>query len=196
MHGDTGDSTESPERRDDATADRSRRSRRRLLAAGGGLAATLLAGCSNVLPGDDGEGDDGGDDIEITADGGNASATETPPGPASETHVTGLHYKTGNSTRTFHVTLSPSDSGADWWQVETLGGEKIARKPFDEPNTGGRFTTAKEIEIDDGTDAVVVRGHSVDSGYGGQVMLADLTEGFITLEEQGSEPASFEDYSF
>ncbi|WP_255194895.1 hypothetical protein [Halorarius litoreus] len=200
MPGDTGHGTGTPQRRtEDATNEaqtrRPRQSRRRLLTAGGGVAATLLAGCSNVVPGDtDGNESDAADSSSDTATA-TGTATPTPSGETSETHVTGFQYKTDGSTRTFFVTLAPSESGADWWQLETLGGERLARTEFDSTRTDGRFTTSAEVDVD-GTSAVVVRGHSVDTGYGGQVMLADLEEGRIRLEQQGTEPASFENYSF
>lgn len=186
MPRDTGHGTDSTPRDDTETA---RSGRRDLLAAGGGVAAALLAGCSGVLPGGDDEPNGNQTD-------GNSTGTATPEGPTSETDVTGLQYKTDGSTRTFYVTLAPSDAGADWWQVETLGGEKLARKAFDQPRTGDRFTSTKQLELGEETTAVVVRGHSAETGYGGQVMLADLEEGFIALEKQGNDAASFENYSF
>lgn len=204
MPGDTGHGTGIPERRteddDEAGTRRPRRSRRRLLTVGGGVAATLLAGCSNVVPGntDGNESDPDGTSPETATDTDTdtATPTPTPSGETSETHVTGLQYKTDGSTRTFFVTLAPADSGADWWQVETLDGERLARTEFDGTRTDGRFTTSAPVDVDDGTSAVVVRGHSVDTGYGGQVMLANLGDGLITVEKQGTEPASFENYSF
>lgn len=197
MPGDCGHGSAPTANRDDSDTDRPRRSRRRFLTASGGVAATVLAGCSNVLPG----GDDDAPEITPNTDDENddedATPTRvTPPGIPSETHVTSLQYKTKGSTRTFYVTLSPADSGADWWQIETLGGEKITRRSFDEARTGDRFTTTKDLEVDDGTDAIVVRGHSVNGGYGGQVMLANLETGYIVAEQQEDEPASFEDYTF
>jgi hypothetical protein len=187
MSGDTGHGTDfSPRQGDDD--DRPSRRRRQLLTAGGGVAATLLAGCSSILPG-------GGDEPDVNMSGGNNS-TKTPPGPAGETHVTGLHYKKNDGSREFFVTLDPSNSGADWWQVETLDGEQLARNEFGSTKTGGRFTTSKMVDIGDGVDAIVVRGHSAKGGYGGNVMLADLSEGYITLERQGQKRKSFKDYSF
>jgi hypothetical protein len=187
MSGNTGHGTDFSPRQGDES-DRPSRRRRQVLTAGGSVAATLLAGCSSILPG-------GGDDPDVNMSGGNAS-TKTPPGPAGETHVTGLHYKKTDGSREFFVTLDPSNSGADWWQVETLDGEKLARKEFGSTKTGDRFTTSKMVDIDDEIDAIVVRGHSVKGGYGGNVMLADLTEGYITLERQGQKRKSFKDYSF
>lgn len=190
MSGDTGHGTDFSTRRDGDADDRPNRRRRQFLAAGGGVAATLLAGCSGILPG-------GGDDPKIKADGADGnSSKKTPLSPTSETHVTGLQYKTNDSSRKFFVTLDPADSGADWWQVETLSGDKIARKEFANPKTGDRFTTSKEVQIDDGVGAIVVRGHSAQTGYGGRVMLADLSEGYITLERQGSPRKSFKGYKF
>lgn len=181
------DSTRRPDDDDHMTSGPGVTSRRRLLAGVGASGAALLAGCSDMLPGDD--------SIQVTAsDGGDReTASPTPPG---EANVVGLGYGSDGSSYEFHVTLhAPGGGGADWWQVETLGGDRLARHAFDEPVAGRKFTTSLTVTIE-AADAVVVRGHGVGSGYGGQVMLADLTEGFITLETQGDDPESFADYTF
>lgn len=173
-------------------ADREREratSRRRLLAAGGAVAAAAIAGCSDYLP-----------DGMASFDGPGAADTPTasPDPTAPDTDVVSLQYRRDGSTYEFIVGLEPPEGtgGADWWQVETLDGERLARKAFDEPRTDGRVTTSSTVEIDD-PGGVVVRGHDVDAGYGGQVMLADLASGEPpVVEEQGREPTSFADYSF
>lgn len=175
-------------RGDERTSDERRvKSRRRLLGGIGAAGAALLAGCSGLLPGDD--------SIHVTASdaGDRERASPTPP---EEVNVVGLGYDSDGTSYEFHVTLhAPVAGGADWWQVETLGGDRLARHGFHEPVTGSKVTTSSTVTIE-GADAVVVRAHGAGSGYGGQVMLADLTEGFITLEKQGDEPESFADYTF
>lgn len=189
----------------DRTAPRSA-TRRRLLAASGGAAATLLAGCSSLVPEqaenllDGAPGENGGAD---EADGGGADETgdedadSTPTEtPTPETDVVGLVLQDQDGGTKLAVTLSPPESGggADWWQVETFGGERITRVSFDEPRTDGRFTTSKVVDPD--TSKVVVRGHDVEYGYGGQAILADLQAGNLTAEHQGEEPSDFADYEF
>lgn len=165
-------------------------SRRRLLATGGAVAAATIAGCSDYLP----DGMASFDDL-----GGAADTPTTSPDPtAPDTDVVSLQYRRDGSTYEFVVGLEPptGTGGANWWQVETLDGERLVRKAFDEPRTDGRVTTSTTVEIDD-PGGVVVRGHDVDAGYGGQVMLADLASGEPpVVEEQGREPTSFADYSF
>lgn len=173
-------------------------SRRRLLAAGGGAVATLLAGCSGLLPGRGEptiEGDSFVDGNQSNGDGTDGTGTPTRT-PTPETDVVGLVLGEGGPEREFSVTLSPPEEsgGADWWQLETLGGERIVRESFDEPRTGERFTTSRTVDPD--ATKVVVRGHDVEAGYGGQVILVDLERGELVAEKQGPEPRSFEGYEF
>lgn len=129
--------------------------------------------------------------------GGENTPTTSPDPTAPDTDVVGLQYRRDGSTYEFIVGLEPPDGsgGANWWQVETLDGERLVRKEFDDPRTD-RVTTSKEVEIDD-PSGVVVRGHDVDAGYGGQVMLADLAAGEPpVVERQETEPESFADYAF
>lgn len=164
-------------------------SRRRLLATGGAVAAAAIAGCSDYLP----DGMASFDEL-----GGAADTPTTSPDPtAPDTDVVSLQYRSDGSTYEFIVGLEPptGSSGANWWQVETLDGERLVRKEFAEPRTD-RVTTSTAVEIDD-PSGVVVRGHDVDAGYGGQVMLADLASGDPpVVEVQGHDRESFADYSF
>lgn len=172
--------------------------RRQVLAAGSGITLSLLTGCVDLVPWG-GLGESAGTDEAGTTP--STQPDESTPGmAAAEIHVVGLHYKSGESASAyeFHVTLKApkgGDVGADWWQVETLTGERIARKTFSEPR-GSRFNTSKGVEVPEDVNAVVVRGHGPKAGYGGQVMLADLEAGKIVLELQGPEPESFEGYTF
>lgn len=171
------------------------RSRRQVLAAGTCSALSVLAGCSGVLPWTGSTGTPGGD----TPTGTQSPTRE--PTPTAETDVVGLSYHAADGSRNkleFFVTLLAPEGegvGATWWQVERLGREKIARKSFATPR-GGRFQTSKIVEIPDDVGAVVVRGHGRRHGYGGRVMLADLDAGLIRIERQGTEPKSFEGYTF
>lgn len=172
---------------DDARPHQRRTNRRRLLTAGGAVAATALAGCSDYVP-----------EEMVSLGGRDGTPRPTSDPHAPETDVVSFQYRRDGSTYEFIVGLEPPEGtgGANWWQVETLDGAQVVRKEFSEPRTGRRFTSSKEAELDDGTSAVVVRGHDVDSGYGGQVMLAHLHDVKIRLETQGHEKRSFADYSF
>lgn len=169
------------------------RGRRAVLAAGGCGAAALLAGCSALPVGNtSGEGSRQVDNTTTTA---TATASPTPPDP-SETDVKGLVIDSKEPYR-FSVTLDAAaePGGADWWQVETLGGERVYRHEFAEPRSS-RVTSSGEFEAPDGADGLVVRGHGHRSGYGGRVILYEPGEGTLRLEKQGAEPESFEDYTF
>lgn len=171
--------------------------RRQALAAGSCVAVSLFTGCAGFIPGDGATGSDGNGGPSPSP---SQSAEPTPGNSAAETHVVGLHYTSGESASSydFNVTVEApegDDVGADWWQVETLAGDRITRKTFSRPR-GSRVPASKTIEVPDDVNAVVIRGHGREAGYGGQVMLADLEADEITLERQGPEPKSFEGYSF
>lgn len=165
-------------------------SRRRLLAAGGGIVTAMLAGCTDLMSGSGTE--------TPAANTTTDSQTPTERPEISEVDVVGLQYKPDGSSYQFIVTLDPpaQRGGADWWQVETLGGEKLVRHEFEKPRVGDRFTTTAEMTVEDGISSVVVRGHDAEGEYGGQVMLANFEDGIIEAERQGDERTSFEDYSF
>lgn len=144
-----------------------------------------LAGCADLLS----------PNAEQAA-GGNESVGAPAGTATAEVDVVGLVYESRPTGHHFQVTLEAAagTGGTDWWQLETLGGEKLARHPFDRAREG-RFTTATTVSTD-GAARVVVRGHGTRSGYGGQVMLMDVPAGEITLERQGAKKQSFGDYTF
>lgn len=81
------------------------------------------------------------------------------------------------------VTLESPDTGceqyADWWEVITLEGDLVYRRilahshvdeqPF--TRSGGPVSVAAD-------QAVIVRAHMSNGGYGGQVMRGSVAEGF------------------
>ncbi|EMA46177.1 hypothetical protein [Halococcus saccharolyticus] len=183
--------------------------RRRYLA----LAATIggsLAGCL---------GGDGGSDSEETGTmdtekSGSAAADETTtdaaaaiesatPGTTTggeldlrEANVVGVEIDSTDGGYRFDVTLYHDDGGEDgyanWWQVETLDGERLGRRDLLHPHGTTRFTRSETIEVPDGTERVVVRGHDQTHGYGGQTMLVTLETGTSEIVRQGSEPRLFD----
>lgn len=203
--GDCASESHTPDARDgepttehEATTGRAA-SRRRLLAAGGGTVATLLAGCSGLLPGRGEPNIEGDSFVKNDTDDGNGSTATDSPTPTqvhTETHVVGVDPFEAENGRRFVVSLNPPDDegGADWWQLETLAGERIVRHTFDEPRTGSTFTS--ERTLDPEATKLVVRGHDVEAGYGGQAILLDLESESFAAEYQGAEPRSFEGYEF
>ena len=89
------------------------------------------------------------------------------------------------------MTLYHDDDGedgyADWWQVEALDGDRFGRRELLHPHSTAPFTRSETVEIPDGTDCVVVRGHDRTHGYGGRAMLVDPGTGATRAVDQGSE---------
>jgi hypothetical protein len=189
----------------------SRRSRRRLLV---GTAAVLgaLAGCTGPDgesddSGDDGSGDDGSGDSDRTltgetpaTGGGDATATDDErPAEATttdldlrEANVVGVTVAAqGDGEYRFDVTLIHDDDGeegyANWWQVETLDGERLGRRDLLHAHGTQEFTRSETVSVPEGVDRVVVRGHDQTHGYGGQAMVVTLSTGETQVHRQGSE---------
>jgi hypothetical protein len=95
----------------------------------------------------------------------------------------------------FAVTLYHDDDGEDgyanWWQVETLEGDRLGRRDLLHAHGTREFTRSDQITVPAGTDCVVVRGHDRTHGYGGRAMLVNLASGGTRAAEQGVEPRSF-----
>ena len=112
-----------------------------------------------------------------------------------EANVVGVEVESSDDGYRFDVTLYHDDEGEDgyanWWQVETLNGERLGRRELLHPHGTERFTRSETIEIPNGTSRVVVRGHDRTHGYGGQAMLVTLETGATEIAEQGPEPQSF-----
>ena len=135
-----------------------------------------------------------------------AAATETRPGTGTgtpaldlrEANVTAIEVESAaDETYRFSVTLYHDDDGedgyADWWQVETLGGERLGRRELLHPHSTAPFTRSETVEIPDGTNCVVVRGHDETHGYGGRAMLADPESGATRAGDQGAEKGALAD---
>jgi hypothetical protein len=112
-----------------------------------------------------------------------------------EANVVGVDVEPTDEGDRFDVTLYHDDEGEDgyanWWQVETTGGERLGRRELAHPHGTERFTRSATIEIPDGTSRVVVRGHDRTHGYGGQAMLVTLETGATETVGQGPETRSF-----
>jgi hypothetical protein len=173
--------------------------------------------------GDGGDGEDGddggnggstpGDGATPTAstDGGSATATATdgdaPTSMATatdggldlqEANVTGVavEQESGRHFR-FGVTLYHDDAGEDgyanWWQVETRDGERLGRRELLHAHGTREFTRSETVEVPEGVDCVVVRGHDETHSYGGQAALVRVSTGEVRFVAQGSEEVSMAD---
>ncbi|MFW5729711.1 MAG: hypothetical protein ACOCYG_08595 [Spirochaetota bacterium] len=115
-----------------------------------------------------------------------------------EANVTAVEVEpTGNGAYRFSVTLIHDDDGEDgyanWWQVETLTGERLGRRDLLHAHSTAEFTRSETIQIPSGTSRVVVRGHDQTHGYGGQAAIVDPESGDVDLLRQGEEPMDFSD---
>ncbi|WP_123537566.1 hypothetical protein [Halosimplex salinum] len=130
-----------------------------------------------------------------TADSAESTRTDTAL-DLREANVTDVEFEESDGASRFSVTLYHDDDGedgyADWWQVETLDGERLGRRDLAHPHSTDPFTRSETVEIPAEVACVVVRGHDQTHEYGGRAMLVDLDSGEMRAVDQGSEPESFE----
>ncbi|EMA02051.1 hypothetical protein SAMN05443574_11173 [Haloarcula vallismortis] len=119
------------------------------------------------------------------------AATDAEP-DLREANVVGVAItnESGGDYR-FDVTLYHDDDGEDgyanWWQVETLGGDRLGRRDLAHAHSTAPFTRSEMIPVPDDTACVVVRGHDQTHGYGGQAMTVAIPSGATRAIQQGSE---------
>ena len=87
----------------------------------------------------------------------------------------------GNDYR-FDVTLVHDDQGeapqfADWWQVEDLEGILLGKRILTHGHGTQPFTRSATITIPDTIQLVIIRGHDMQHGFGGQVIELNLITG-------------------
>ncbi|WP_135362956.1 hypothetical protein [Halosimplex halophilum] len=167
-----------------------RRTRRAVLRLSA-LAAAGVAGCATFEPGS--ETATPGSATEAATD--STGPTGTPELDLREANVTAVAVESaGDGIYRFSVTLYHDDDGedgyADWWQVETLDGERLGRRELFHPHSTAPFTRSETVEIPAGSTCVAVRGHDRTHGYGGQAMLVTVGSGATRAVDQGSEKAS------
>jgi hypothetical protein len=186
--------------------------RRRLLGAGLGALGVPVAGCTDDSDPDP-SGADGGDSTEATPEETSTGETAAPsergsptdagdePTPTdeldlSEANVVGVEADGSDGEVRFSVTLIHDDEGeagyANWWQVETLEGDRLGRRDLAHPHGTQEFTRSETVSVPSGVDCVVVRAHDQTHGYGGQSMLFDPGSGATRAARQGSDPSSFD----
>ena len=126
------------------------------------------------------------------------TATETANGGLDlrEANVVGVEVEPMGDSYRFSVTLYHDDDGEEgytnWWQIETLSGERLGRRELSHPHGTTRFTRSKTIEIPSSTNRVVVRGHDQTHGYGGRAMVVTLDTGEMEIVKQGPKPQEIE----
>jgi hypothetical protein len=94
----------------------------------------------------------------------------------------------------FDVTLLHDDVGespsfADSWQVEDLDGIVLGERILAHGHGTAPFTRSATIQIPEGMDMVVVRGHDIEHGFGGQAALVNMTTGEVQLFDEDNEIA-------
>ena len=156
-----------------------------------GLVVAGIAGCATDDSSDEtGTQQGDGTDVEPAA-GTSTTATLD----LREANVTAVEVEQRDESVRFSVTLYHDDDGEDryanWWQVESLDGERFGRRKLLHAHSTDPFTRSETVDISDGTACVVVRGHDQTHGYGGQAMLVDSDSGETRAINQGSESRSF-----
>lgn len=96
----------------------------------------------------------------------------------------------GNRYR-FSVTLHHDDESeapayADAWRVEDLDGNVLGTRELLHSHSSQPFTRSDVIEIPEGLETVIVRGHDQTHGFGGQIMRVELRTGDTTALEAES----------
>lgn len=86
----------------------------------------------------------------------------------------------------FHVTLQHDDEGeapnfADYWQVEDPEGNILGKRILAHSHSNEPFTRSETIFIPNGITMVIVRGHDMIHGFGGQAVRVDLMTGITEV---------------
>ena len=173
--------------------------RRRLLSVAAATVAGGLAGCTDDPGSGEGTPADSGTDAAASAtDGGTDDGTVTDAEgdlDLREANVTGieLEARDGGAYR-FAVTLIHDDDGEDgyanWWQVETLDGDRLGRRDLAHAHGTRAFTRSETVDVPEPADCIVGRAHDRTHGYGGQAALVDLESGVTRLVRQGPDAGS------
>jgi len=156
------------------------------------LAAVVgLAGCA---------GGDGGDGEASPSGAGTtraSTATAATDLNLREANVVDVVVESGPDGHRFDVTLYHDDDGeagyANWWQVETLDGDRLGRRDLAHAHGTRRFTRSATVSVPEGATCVVVRGHDRTHGYGGRAALVNVETGATDPVSQGSERGSMAD---
>jgi hypothetical protein len=184
--------------------DRRRRLTRRQVLGSCSLAAVGLGGCASTPPDESGPVSSDTETERTVRETATATLTKTTGGDTTptpeldlrEANVVGVEFEAADGgIYDFHVTLYHDDDGEDgyanWWQVESLAGDRLGRRTLLHAHSTAPFTRSETVDVPGGTTCVVVRGHDQTHGYGGQAMLVNLDTGATRRHAQGSEPLAF-----
>ena len=172
--------------------------RRRYLEALSTLSVVGIAGCAGDVPESEG-GSTAESDVERTSNAGPTDSTSTDKAGTittddldlREANVVGVEVEPVDGSYRFSVTLYHDDDGedgyADWWQVETVQGDVLGRRELLHAHGTTPFTRSETIDVPDGIDCVVVRGHDQTHGYGGQAVLVNVETGATRAVRQGAD---------
>ncbi|AXG11526.1 hypothetical protein [Haloplanus rubicundus] len=162
----------------------SRYTRRQLVVLAAAVGAGL-AGCTSPA---EPSSDDADGDATGTETTGETAADEL---DLREANVVAVEFERRSDGYRFDVTLIHDDDGEDgyanWWQVETLDGERLGRRELAHPHGTREFTRSATVSVPEDTTCVVVRGHDETHGYGGQATLVNVESGATSVVRQGSE---------
>jgi hypothetical protein len=157
---------------------------RRAVLTAGATALASLAGCGTDAT--------GSSDPETPGD-----ATSTPDLDLREANVVGVTFDGDAGTYDFDVTLYHDDDGEDgyanWWQVESLDGDRLGRRKLLHAHSTDPFTRSESVDVPGGTTCVVVRGHDQTHQYGGQAMVVNLETGVTARVSQGPDREHVDD---
>ena len=98
-------------------------------------------------------------------------------------HVLDITYEILESTQVrFDVTLVHDDDGespqyADWWQVENLSGNILGKRILTHGHGTNPFTRSATIEVPPDIESVIIRGHDMLHGFGGQILQLNMLTG-------------------
>jgi hypothetical protein len=159
--------------------------RRRLLAvAAGALAAT--AGCAGSGSGDP-------TTTPATRVASLSGSRSTDGLDLREANVTAVEAERETGGYRFDVTLYHDDDGedgyADWWQVESLDGDRLGRRDLTHAHGTREFTRSATVDVGE-ADCVIVRGHDATHGYGGVAAAVDLLDESVTFVDGGTRRAT------
>jgi len=116
-----------------------------------------------------------------------------------EANVVEVRFQETDETKyRFDVTILHDDDGespsfADSWQVEDLDGIVLGERILTHSHGTTPFTRSATILIPDNIDFVIIRGHDMEHGFGGQAAVVNLVTGEIHTfdEDLGIIPSSF-----
>ncbi len=127
----------------------------------------------------------------------NPKPESTPTQPAQEeldlreANVLEVEFEPlGERRYRFDVTLLHDDDGeapsyADKWQVWDSQGNLLGERVLTHSHGTQPFSRSATIEIPEGVSTVLVRGHDMEHGHGGQSMRVDLVSGEMEIYDEG-----------